>query len=139
MRTYVVGLMFDDDKNRLVLIHKRHGPPCVIGKWNGVGGKVEEEELSQQTMIREFQEETGVHHEEWQYLCSLAACDHVVYFYFAFNTAAVEAVCTMTDEVVQIHDISYGLPELIMHNLTWMIPFLRDPDVIPFLGQIQVL
>lgn len=137
-RKYVVGFMFNDLKQEVVLIKKRHGPPRVIGNWNGVGGHVELGEHPHQTIVREFDEETGVLHTKWEYLCSLDFDDHIVYFFFATSDEAVDKVQTMTDEIIYISDTE-NLPEPIMHNLTWMIPFLRDPDVVPFLGQVYML
>lgn len=64
MRKYVVGFAFW--RNSVLLIHKKKGPPYVVGKLNGVGGKIEDWENSEDarpSMVREFQEETGV--ETW--------------------------------------------------------------------------
>lgn len=61
MTRYVVGFAIWRDK--VLLIHKKKGPPYVVGKLNGVGGKIEEGETVTSSMAREFGEETGV--ETW--------------------------------------------------------------------------
>jgi len=147
MVKYVVGLMFDDSMNRLVLIHKRHGPECVIGKWNGVGGHIEEGEQPTQTMVREFEEETGVLHTDWHKFCVLkhpqSECE--VHFFYAKSTDAVQRVKTLTDEVVSIFRLAYSgvemtvLPLDIMQNLTWMVPFVRDTTIPHDLGTIETV
>lgn len=58
---YVVGFAFWRDK--VLLIHKKKGPAYVVGKLNGVGGKIENGEQVRSAMVREFMEETGV--ETW--------------------------------------------------------------------------
>lgn len=58
---YVVGFAFWRDS--VLLIHKKKGPSYVVGKLNGVGGKIEKDETVKTAMSREFMEETGV--ETW--------------------------------------------------------------------------
>ena len=54
-KNYVMGLIYDDI-GRVLLIKKNH-PKHQVGKWNGVGGKIEEGENSLQAMPREIKEE----------------------------------------------------------------------------------
>ena len=58
---YVLGFAFDraGQGARVALIRKDH-PEWQAGRWNGVGGKIEEGESSGAAMEREFREETGV-------------------------------------------------------------------------------
>ncbi len=51
-------LLFLHDQDRVLLAMKKRG--VGVGKWNGVGGKVEAGETIEQAMIRECQEEIGV-------------------------------------------------------------------------------
>ena len=59
MKHYVVGFLFSDDRKKVVLIEKTH-PGWQKGKWNGIGGHIEEGELPKDAMQREFNEEAGV-------------------------------------------------------------------------------
>ena len=58
-KTYVVGFLFNQDRNKVALI-KKLKPQWQKGLLNGVGGKIEAGETSKEAMIREFREETGV-------------------------------------------------------------------------------
>tara|TARA_Y100000034_G_C6777941_1_gene347484 strand:- start:157 stop:615 length:459 start_codon:yes stop_codon:yes gene_type:complete len=44
--------------NKVLLIKKKRGPGS--GKWNGPGGKVEDDETALQAVVREVEEEIGV-------------------------------------------------------------------------------
>lgn len=46
MTNYVVGFAFDANRRHVVLIQKGRGPEELIGKLNGVGGKIEAGESS---------------------------------------------------------------------------------------------
>lgn len=39
---FVCGFLFSMDLKRFPLILKRRGPKVVIGKWNGIGGKIDQ-------------------------------------------------------------------------------------------------
>lgn len=147
MRRMVVGLMFTDDMEEVVLLHKEHGPRCVVGRWNGVGGKVEDDETPRQAMRREFEEETGVDTvpTKWHHFVTLISNDSVpeedrakVYFYYARDSSAALAIDTTTDEEVNLFE-SCELPATIMNNLRWMIPFCMDSSITTekFLGTIE--
>jgi ADP-ribose pyrophosphatase YjhB (NUDIX family) len=65
MTIYCLGFLFlpnpgDPALPLVALILKQRGPPNVIGKWNGHGGKVEADERPIAAMIRETVEELGV-------------------------------------------------------------------------------
>lgn len=66
---YVVGFMFSEDLENLILIEKQK-PVWQKGKLNGVGGKIEKDETPIQAMIREFKEETGIYI-KWNQFCTL--------------------------------------------------------------------
>jgi len=53
-----VTLLFLRENGKLLLAMKKRG--FGVGKWNGVGGKVETDETYEQAAIRECQEEVGV-------------------------------------------------------------------------------
>jgi len=56
---YVVGFAFDGLKDRVILIAKDH-PDWQKGKWNGIGGHIEEGETPLQAMEREGREEAAI-------------------------------------------------------------------------------
>lgn len=141
MRTqYVVGLAFSRDRQSVVLIHKKTGPECVIGKWNGVGGKIEPGESPLEAMAREFREETGANStlEDWSQFATLIADDYDLHF-FVSDTIGLSQVRTMEDETVKVCDCLNAIasPNL-MPNMRWMIPYLMDTEIKHQLGTLRV-
>ena len=138
IREYVVGLMFDEAMQKVVLIKKEHGPKCVVGFWNGVGGHVEPGEVPIDAMVREYREEAGVltTPSDWMLFTELDGGPELespefrVSFYWGRRQSAVSRARTMTDERVGtfwVADIAENLRDEIVPNLSWMIPFLKDP------------
>ena len=58
---YVLGFVFNYSKNQVLLIEKQR-PAWQMGRWNGIGGEIEEGETPYQAMVRESVEETGFTH-----------------------------------------------------------------------------
>jgi len=59
MKRYVVGFAFTEDKGKVLLIQKKR-PEWQAGYYNGIGGKIEENETPSQAMSREAQEEAAI-------------------------------------------------------------------------------
>lgn len=59
MKHYVVGLIFNTQADRIVLVRKDR-PEKLAGKISGPGGKVEAGETSLEAIQREIKEETGL-------------------------------------------------------------------------------
>ena len=122
MIQYVCGFYFDHTFQQVVLIWKNK-PAWQKGKLNGVGGKIEEGELTYEAMRREFKEETGVDHEKWHHLITLTGDDWRVFFYCAIGKVKeFEYVQTMEEEEVakipvdRLDDFDY------IPNLQWLVP-----------------
>ncbi len=137
---YSIGFMFTENMRQVLLILKNHGPKCVIGRWNGIGGHIEAE-TPIQCQVREFEEETGVKTAEynWSLFTRLEGNDFIVHCFWGRNTEIVLNARTMTDEQVAIvncdptpeHLLGEDIPQeldylLLAPHLCWMIPFLRD-------------
>lgn len=58
MKKYVVIFLFTKDQKKVLMV-KRNKPPYK-NCWNGIGGKIEENETEIQTAIRECYEETSI-------------------------------------------------------------------------------
>lgn len=58
MKHMTLLFLIREDKKEVLLAMKKRG--FGEGKWNGVGGKIEEGETPEQAVIREAQEEIGV-------------------------------------------------------------------------------
>lgn len=124
-KQYVVGFLFDQMITRVVLIMKLR-PDWQMGKWNGVGGKIEKDEKPLAAITREFQEETGMFVPDWKPFCVLhgdlhGAGKYDVHFFVAFS-GDLHCVETKTDEPVRIHRIK-DVPNIgAVPNLSWLIP-----------------
>ena len=137
---YPMGLMFTENMRQVLLILKNHGPKCVIGRWNGIGGHIELGETPIQCQVREFEEETGVKTTEndWQLFTKLLGEDFIVHCFWGKNSTAVMTAKTITNEQVAIVNCECGIISLsnllLAPNLKWMIPFLRDQSTYNQLG-----
>jgi ADP-ribose pyrophosphatase len=129
VKEYVAGFLFDEAKNYVALIRKNR-PDWQAGCLNGIGGKVEPGEWTLQTQIREFEEETGVHYENWELFASIGADRNPrdgssswrVYYFRGFSTKDLYRVTSKTDEYVDVYNVGllYALPKV--YHLDWLIP-----------------
>jgi len=133
IQEYSIGFMFTKDMKQVLLIKKGHGPKCVVGRWNGIGGHIEPGETPIQCQVREFHEETGVQtvEDQWAKFTELRGEDFVVHCFWGCNNSAVLNARTMTDEPVEIVNTKatgnqhiHNMP--LAPNLRWFIPFLMD-------------
>lgn len=102
MQQYVVGFVFDDTREHVVLVKKRR-PIFQVGLWNGVGGKVESYETSHAAMVRECAEECDLQISEWQLCAHVCGRDYQIDFWS--TTCDLSGAKTCTDEPVQVHHI----------------------------------
>lgn len=136
---FVCGFMFSDfyeswdmprmKTTRVALIEKRHGPECVIGKWNGIGGKIEPGETAHDAMARKFLEETGLRSSPraWSLFSIHDNLRFRVFFFWNVLPVGVDcraAVRTCSDETVDWYfctDIEHaGIP--LAPNVEWLLP-----------------
>jgi len=117
MTEYVAGFMFSEDRKKVALIEKKR-PQWQKGLKNGIGGHVEENEMPYDAMIREFEEETGVGHYDWNHFCTLKGPWGQVHFYK--TTGVLGRLKTMTDETVCI--CNAWRVKGVVPNLNWLIP-----------------
>ena len=134
MTEYVVGFMFNTEKTHVGLIRKNR-PRWQAGKLNGIGGKVENNEMPEIAMIREFREETGVYHDKWEQFLKITVVaeehpdpfedsyDSVIWFYRTCGD--LSKLKNMTDESIEIHSVAC-FPGDTLPNLRWIVPFALD-------------
>lgn len=126
MMKYVNGLLFSPDCTQVALIQKNK-PAWQAGKWNGVGGKLEDNETWAQCMSREFEEETGVHIPEgdWEHTVTLFNDEFECRFFRAFSDKIFETR-TVETEHVSLWDLDRLQDCPMIENLAWLIPFQLD-------------
>ena len=129
MKHYVTGFLFTKNFKHVVLI-KKLNPEWQRGLFNGVGGKVEENEKSYDAMSREFEEETGVviNAEEWIHFSHIHRPNfYYLDLYYAHSDLAFD-VRTIEKEEVHIVKVN-NLPKNIIPNLQWLIPLALDKEM----------
>jgi 8-oxo-dGTP diphosphatase len=86
MDRYVVGFAFNPSKTHVLLIEKTH-PEWQRGKWNGIGGHIEEGELPLEAMIREAREETAIDDDfRWELYATMRGEDFVCFVFAGLIT-----------------------------------------------------
>lgn len=87
MIKYTQGFAFTDKREWVLLIEKDRGPDGIIGKWIGLGGKLEPDETLHECMAREMMEEAAVETqpEDWKHFCTFG------------DGETFEVYCFMTD------------------------------------------
>lgn len=125
----VVGFMIDEAEDCVVLIEKIK-PDWMMGLLNGVGGKIEGDETPLDAMVREYEEETGVKTERFEWLPFLTmdgTADNFKIFYFIAK-GDISTVKTVEAEEVIITKIdAIGIrSEYTIENLPWILSLGLD-------------
>jgi 8-oxo-dGTP pyrophosphatase MutT (NUDIX family) len=118
MISYVVGIIFDELIDKVLLIRKNR-PDWQVGKLNGVGGKIEQDETPNDAMVRECYEECGLLLDNWVLFDTYTDDkDYLVYFFTAI-VPNLDGAYSCTDELVEIHELiplfeeNFGLDILV--------------------------
>jgi 8-oxo-dGTP diphosphatase len=101
MKCYVVGFAFDS-RGWFAMIEKQH-PDWQKGLWNGIGGKIEKDEIPVDAMVREFHEEAGqlIPKEQWKFVGRMLEADHFDCAVFMTQINVLD-LKSMTDERIRI-------------------------------------
>lgn len=121
---YVLGFLFTENNKRVVLIQKKR-PAELAGKWNGIGGHIEEDESPIEAMTREFREEAKLIIHNWQHRLKYRLYYGTVHIFTAQSDDANDAV-QMEDEVIKLINVANIRHIDVVPNLHWMIPLLLD-------------
>lgn len=124
MNRYVVGFLFSQDRERVILIHK-HKPEWQKNKLNGVGGKIEEDENTHEAMTREFLEEAGVEITDWELFVHYSNENIYEVFFFKCFSNLIYKTSTQEEESIRIIPVK-RLPSNLIFNLRWLIPLCLD-------------
>lgn len=130
MTEYVAGFMFLESAQTItqVLLIRKNRPTWQAGRWNGIGGHVEDGESINEAMRREFREEVGIDYLCWEKFASLQVGQsaRVHFFKAVVDIVTFISFKSMTDEVVDSFRIKQ-MPENIIPNLSWLIPMALSP------------
>ena len=114
--------MFDYSAKKVLLIKKRR-PPFQEGLYNGIGGCVEEGERPEITMVREFEEKTGIWCTSWEWAATILPECGIITCYTAVGN--IDKARTMTDEIVSSWYVD-KLPPGRVDSLSWLVPLAKD-------------
>ena len=123
--------MFDPLCIDVALILKK-SPAWQAGLFNGIGGKIEDDETPLAAMVREFEEESGVDSSGsgWRQFCIMEGVipdipnEEFKVYCFCCKDNKVDDVRTQTDEAVVLCGVHSSQPKV--HNLSWLIPLAID-------------
>jgi 8-oxo-dGTP diphosphatase len=139
--TYTCGLAFNKDLTQVLLIYKNKGPKCNVGRWNGIGGKIELGESHRGCMVREFKEECGIEttvidwhtfhierygpSEERNSICSkvyFMTCVLEDEIFYSSKTIESEQVEAFSCEYLRL-----GIegPDPVVYNMPYLLPMAR--------------
>ena len=119
MEHYVMGLVFNINHNKVLLI-KKLKPNWMKGHWNGIGGHIEEGETAMEAMIRESEEECG-HSYLWEHKITFTCPGGIVFVFAAIYPHNEINFEQIEEEILRVWDI-YNLPTTMMSNLKCYIP-----------------
>jgi 8-oxo-dGTP diphosphatase len=125
--SYVLGFMFDETLERVVLIRKLR-PEWQKGNLNGVGGSIKPGETMLGAMIREFREETGVCTvgRDWTHFATLGGDSangdrFTVACLSSQSSIGVDSVRSITDEKVEVCLVGrLQLTTRLVENALWL-------------------
>lgn len=121
MKFYVLGFVFNSTKDEVLLIQKE-SPAWQKGKWNGIGGKIEEDESPSQAMERECLEETGMGYLEFEHVLTFTCYPGgTVFVYRAFDYSLAINYEDNQLEHLDAWPVD-SLPPNVIGNLRWLIP-----------------
>lgn len=120
MKHYVLIFVFNNDFTRVLLVRKKR-PDWMNGKWNGIGGKIEENETPQNAALREMDEEIGNVKFDLRHILTFTCPGGTVYTFRAISPYRSIKWDQKEDETIREWD-TYDLPNKMMNNLTWLIP-----------------
>lgn len=126
MQKYVVGFIFDPKIENILLI-KKVKPDWQKDFYNGIGGKIEENETSLEAIMREVKEESNLNIKSWNLFSSITIETSSVDFYYTIYDYKDKYKSLTLEEVFEIplYLININNQKLIS-NLTWLIPLALD-------------
>ncbi len=133
-RDMVLGFVFDE-KGYFTLLIRKNKPAFLAGMWNGLGGKIEDEDAgSKDAIAREVEEEAGVviPRKEWSVFGMMHEHgSHKVHLLRAFVPWKVLEAAEMKEtEELTITPIDRAVSTLnVVPNLRWLIPLALDKTV----------
>lgn len=117
---YVLGFVFNYEHQ--VLLMNKLKPAFQVGRYNGIGGKVEENECYEEAMVRESKEELITPRPlNWIKVGKFWSLEWIVFTFCSYTSYEIKAG---EEEPVKWFDCD-KLPPNRMYNLDWLIPLAK--------------
>lgn len=131
---YVCGFLFFDKvegeigerTERRVLLIGKTKPVWQAGKYNGIGGKVEENEKPYDAMVREFWEEAGLTISSWKHYCVIEGKNYRVHFYKSFVDTIPQWTSKTEEKVESFY--ANSTPANVVSSLNILIPLAQQNE-----------
>lgn len=125
MTEYTLGFVFNISLAEVLLI-TRNKHAFHSHKANGLGGKIIIGESPKECIVREVNEESGIETKEddWKFMGIINGTSWKVWV-FATTTKKQEQFPTISEGQVSWHNCK-NLPNNIVSNLSWIVPFCID-------------
>ena len=126
MTHYVLGFAFSKECNSVLLI-KKQKPDWQKGKLNGIGGKIEKDELPIEAMVREFYEETGlvIPESDWREFAIMQgpgwSCNC-----FKTDSDKIHSYRQTTEEEPVIVQVGFLRHYELISNVPWLVNMALD-------------
>lgn len=143
VKDHVLGFAMSKDRKRILLVQKNR-PAWQAGLLNGIGGKIENFDVSPHAaMVREFTEEAGIktNVEDWHKFATLSAESFHIHVFWSILDD-FDSFISVTDEEIKAIPIKslqiinfYGC----ISNLSWLINMLFDKDLSKLSADIKYL
>lgn len=119
IEAYVVGFITD---NKRVLLINKNRPKWQEGLFNGIGGKVEENESPLDAIIRETKEESGLDIQEWNFIEEVTFQNGVTLHVYSAHISSIEIEKyeSLTDEKLTFHNKD-ELPNNLVKGVEYII------------------
>lgn len=127
MKTHTLGFIFNQKKDKVLLILKER-PRWQKGKLNGIGGKHEKGESSEECISRETKEETNltIAPQNWQKYAEISMNTSIDVDVFTTIFSGPESKARSNESLqVDWYPVD-ALPSNVMSNLRWLIPVAVD-------------
>lgn len=128
MTKYSCGFAFEGNKVALIV---KNRPAFMVGKMNGIGGHVEEDESFLDCMVREFREEAGHHTDknQWIPFAHLTGGRSEIVFFRTYLSEMDDLLETRTDEPVVIVPVNTVNEFNAMYNVPWLLRMAQSHAV----------
>lgn len=128
---YCVGFFIGHFGTSVALI-KKERPKWQAGKWNGIGGRVDSREFAFQAMTREFEEEAGLHIENWSEFATLLFATSTLHcFVHEAESGEPIGIRQCTDEYMSWVGVNIVRELQTVEGVRWLVPLAlsRSPHI----------